>query len=133
TGAGCQPQLTNGLLTTEDQLTAVVETHGQHAGAIFQIDVQIAVVEYVFHRLLGGIDQIVKASFAQAHRGVLTRCSDCMKIGCNCLTRLAGQSAKVATVLAWARSRPATRSEEHTSELQSRENLVCRLLLEKKQ
>src|SRR5690606_41661560 len=29
-------------------------------------------------------------------------------------------------------SRPAGRSEEHTSELQSRENLVCRLLLEKK-
>src|SRR5690606_41936723 len=28
--------------------------------------------------------------------------------------------------------RRATRSEEHTSELQSRENLVCRLLLEKK-
>src|SRR5690606_41474987 len=26
---------------------------------------------------------------------------------------------------------PKTRSEEHTSELQSRENLVCRLLLEK--
>src|SRR5690606_40875312 len=30
------------------------------------------------------------------------------------------------------RIRPARRSEEHTSELQSRENLVCRLLLEKK-
>src|SRR5690606_39436287 len=28
--------------------------------------------------------------------------------------------------------RDLTRSEEHTSELQSRENLVCRLLLEKK-
>src|SRR5690606_41270895 len=27
---------------------------------------------------------------------------------------------------------PVNRSEEHTSELQSRENLVCRLLLEKK-
>src|SRR3712207_7545192 len=27
---------------------------------------------------------------------------------------------------------PATRSEEHTSELQSRQYLVCRLLLEKK-
>src|SRR5436309_8186989 len=27
---------------------------------------------------------------------------------------------------------PRDRSEEHTSELQSRENLVCRLLLEKK-
>src|SRR5690606_40922466 len=31
---------------------------------------------------------------------------------------------------AWAQLEP--RSEEHTSELQSRENLVCRLLLEKK-
>src|SRR5690606_41707117 len=30
------------------------------------------------------------------------------------------------------RRRKAVRSEEHTSELQSRENLVCRLLLEKK-
>src|SRR5690606_41721479 len=28
--------------------------------------------------------------------------------------------------------RSSSRSEEHTSELQSRENLVCRLLLEKK-
>src|SRR5579883_2190951 len=28
--------------------------------------------------------------------------------------------------------KPANRSEEHTSELQSREKLVCRLLLEKK-
>src|SRR5436309_7858688 len=31
-----------------------------------------------------------------------------------------------------ARTRAVRRSEEHTSELQSRENLVCRLLLEKK-
>src|SRR5215475_15729766 len=30
------------------------------------------------------------------------------------------------------RPRSGRRSEEHTSELQSRENLVCRLLLEKK-
>src|SRR3712207_6853009 len=29
-------------------------------------------------------------------------------------------------------ARPMTRSEEHTSELQSRQYLVCRLLLEKK-
>src|SRR5690606_40963450 len=32
----------------------------------------------------------------------------------------------------YALSTESTRSEEHTSELQSRENLVCRLLLEKK-
>src|SRR2546427_8415465 len=30
------------------------------------------------------------------------------------------------------RGRPGMRSEEHTSELQSQSNLVCRLLLEKK-
>src|SRR5439155_21748695 len=34
--------------------------------------------------------------------------------------------------LGWSRLRIATRSEEHTSELQSRGHLVCRLLLEKK-
>src|SRR3712207_8425504 len=32
----------------------------------------------------------------------------------------------------WAATRGAGRSEEHTSELQSRQYLVCRLLLEKK-
>src|SRR5690606_42133030 len=41
-----------------------------------------------------------------------------------------GISSSTAT---WGASpSTATRSEEHTSELQSRENLVCRLLLEKK-
>src|SRR2546430_8136197 len=33
---------------------------------------------------------------------------------------------------AGSRSPPGARSEEHTSELQSQSNLVCRLLLEKK-
>src|SRR6266496_5590338 len=32
----------------------------------------------------------------------------------------------------WKRPLPPPRSEEHTSELQSRRDLVCRLLLEKK-
>src|SRR5690606_4173320 len=36
------------------------------------------------------------------------------------------------TRCSWSRSTIGPRSEEHTSELQSRENLVCRLLLEKK-
>src|SRR6266511_5901346 len=39
--------------------------------------------------------------------------------------RRSGRSSREATP-------PAPRSEEHTSELQSREKLVCRLLLEKK-
>src|SRR2546430_5512445 len=33
---------------------------------------------------------------------------------------------------AWIKASTALRSEEHTSELQSQSNLVCRLLLEKK-
>src|SRR5690606_39949371 len=36
------------------------------------------------------------------------------------------------TLVAGAAETISIRSEEHTSELQSRENLVCRLLLEKK-
>src|SRR5690606_40812461 len=38
----------------------------------------------------------------------------------------------VESAMGWAKVLTAFRSEEHTSELQSRENLVCRLLLEKK-
>src|SRR5438132_9432964 len=34
--------------------------------------------------------------------------------------------------LVWKKAAPPTRSEEHTSELQSHSDLVCRLLLEKK-
>src|SRR5690606_41139259 len=41
-----------------------------------------------------------------------------------------GQRRYVESLSAYARQ--YLRSEEHTSELQSRENLVCRLLLEKK-
>src|SRR5205809_6489999 len=49
------------------------------------------------------------------------------------LGHVAHQSA-TATILRWPpeRCRPWRRSEEHTSELQSRLHLVCRLLLEKK-
>src|SRR5690625_6902377 len=50
-----------------------------------------------------------------------------------------GVTNSAATLLRWAeptaahsRNRQNRRSEEHTSELQSRGHLVCRLLLEKK-
>src|SRR5690606_41382984 len=45
---------------------------------------------------------------------------------------LAGPSAPVLSLLPDGAVKLRLRSEEHTSELQSRENLVCRLLLEKK-
>src|SRR2546430_9755566 len=39
---------------------------------------------------------------------------------------------KLGAGVRWNGARAAARSEEHTSELQSQSNLVCRLLLEKK-
>src|SRR2546427_8576153 len=49
--------------------------------------------------------------------------------------REAEEPAKLITIAHWTATRRcmhAYRSEEHTSELQSQSNLVCRLLLEKK-
>src|SRR2546427_4516920 len=50
---------------------------------------------------------------------------------------MSGRCSSIAATARWASSpksssRYASRSEEHTSELQSQSNLVCRLLLEKK-
>src|SRR5215510_15701775 len=47
------------------------------------------------------------------------------------LFRSSGRPCSPRPFRSWRRARPA-RSEEHTSELQSRGHLVCRLLLEKK-
>src|SRR5690606_40858983 len=43
-----------------------------------------------------------------------------------------GSAGVRSTPMTRSSTPPVGRSEEHTSELQSRENLVCRLLLEKK-
>src|SRR2546427_2126725 len=45
---------------------------------------------------------------------------------------LRGSRAESRARRQWAPCKGALRSEEHTSELQSQSNLVCRLLLEKK-
>src|SRR5438046_8532843 len=46
--------------------------------------------------------------------------------------RFTGSIVRVSTDLSLSGSAAGVRSEEHTSELQSLTNLVCRLLLEKK-
>src|SRR2546427_3410498 len=51
----------------------------------------------------------------------------------NAITTTPPSATSLAAVTTFCTHRPeATRSEEHTSELQSQSNLVCRLLLEKK-
>src|SRR5436305_3208423 len=59
----------------------------------------------------------------------LFRSRGCRQTGSSAAT---AHSRRTPRTPARLRSRPARRSEEHTSELQSRPHLVCRLLLEKK-
>src|SRR3712207_6893320 len=54
-------------------------------------------------------------------------------LGCRSTHGYSSVAGLYRGVRTWVRrTRSATRSEEHTSELQSRQYLVCRLLLEKK-
>src|SRR5256886_6107191 len=55
-----------------------------------------------------------------------------VEIGLNPLETDEGFFVLASVVDITARKRAEVRSEEHTSELQSQSNLVCRLLLEKK-
>src|SRR5258707_10760017 len=57
----------------------------------------------------------------------------CVDIGfCNAAPAQAGPACRLQPRFGFPRRIPLVRSEEHTSELQSRQYLVCRLLLEKK-
>src|SRR2546429_7322924 len=72
----------------------------------------------------------IRRSCWQARRGFgRTISASCSEKRCPCPNRIC-KSSKVERPLRSARAK--SRSEEHTSELQSRLHLVCRLLLEKK-
>src|SRR3712207_8441792 len=72
---------------------------------------------------------------AQSRKRV-TQCKDSTTTGSGCLQsthRTRGEKPKdTINSHVSTRKRTSQRSEEHTSELQSRQYLVCRLLLEKK-
>src|SRR3712207_7753495 len=71
----------------------------------------------------------------QLHLGVLGRRLEHVLLGAVVQDELHRKGAMVASTFLRPRElhvRHLTRSEEHTSELQSRQYLVCRLLLEKK-
>src|SRR5690606_40516340 len=81
----------------------------------------------------------VQTSYPIDHRSVPTRrSSDLAATRCprawSCSTssrRATSGSSTPSTSSTGGRASSSPRSEEHTSELQSRENIVCRLLLEK--
>src|SRR2546422_7602172 len=58
--------------------------------------------------------------------------STCRRRSACCAPRAIASSLTPTPTASSRRARPRSRSEEHTSELQSRLHLVCRLLLEKK-
>src|SRR5690606_41293171 len=98
-------------------------------------------VAYVSSRLLylyGSGDQPVPHSFPTRRSSDLRRCRPrrtrcCRPRGRRPPARTASSCGPGTRVpRRWSCRCPPIRSEEHTSELQSRENLVCRLLLEKK-
>src|SRR3712207_8293457 len=71
----------------------------------------------------------------QALSSALPTLNDALAVGAPVVARTPAMNAQLARLLRTIENLaelPQTRSEEHTSELQSRQYLVCRLLLEKK-
>src|SRR2546422_6326925 len=75
---------------------------------------------------------ISRRSPAAARSRGIQRRSPSSNPECSSDTRRAAGGRSQPWGRSWRRSSPVGRSEEHTSELQSRLHLVCRLLLEKK-
>src|SRR2546427_8577873 len=72
-------------------------------------------------------DQFERAGLQLADRWILMRANDAVQVATSYLDQFKlDEAAKRCYEFVWGRS------EEHTSELQSQSNLVCRLLLEKK-
>src|SRR6266496_5312486 len=101
------------------------------------LDQYIAQARPRFEEWLGRLVEIPTVSMDPARRNDMRRGAE---VAVGCLTALGAQATIVETgghplvVGGWMRDPawPTVRSEEHTSELQSRRDLVCRLLLEKK-
>src|SRR5690606_41750922 len=98
-------------------------------------------LSFCHNRLLHSFPTRRSSDLPSARRGLHRRLrSRPQRVACGCGSRILLQSLATRRAPRGAgcieeigrAGRGGHRSEEHTSELQSRENLVCRLLLEKK-
>src|SRR5256885_13050757 len=80
----------------------------------------------LFRSKRGSTGIAIRAAAPRRHAGTRRRMSRCLRL------QRQGGGGKRPTAHRCARETADRRSEEHTSELQSPCNLVCRLLLEKK-
>src|SRR5690606_40345338 len=111
-----QRDITNSLRTAESLIRqAPIQARPSLESAIKQLDNAILKSEFMLYTDMKTEKQLLQAS-SQLHeaRKLLNR----------------GERGQASEIIHQVRQ--TVRSEEHTSELQSRENLVCRLLLEKK-
>src|SRR5690606_41904029 len=99
--------------------TAVPSYGGQNA---------VYPLHHVF--LLSYVQQRIHHSFPTRRSSDLLPPPRCHKIKASTASPISAGGSRFQAVHKSSGATP--RSEEHTSELQSRENLVCRLLLEKK-
>src|SRR5256886_7902601 len=107
-----------------------VRVEGTLANGVYAKDVILAIINQL--GVKGGVGYAYEYAGPVIERMTmeerLTICNMSIEGGARC-----GYVNPDATTIEYLRGRPyAPRSEEHTSELQSQSNLVCRLLLEKK-
>src|SRR5690625_5355685 len=77
--------------------------------------------------IVDGLNKNENLQYKIIYKAVLTNSMDIRK-----LIMEANRDDNCAGIITWMHTFNNSRSEEHTSELQSRGHLVCRLLLEKK-
>src|SRR3712207_8253499 len=98
-------------------------------------------IQYILHggkrNLLGEKNKDMSATMYTEGQAILAKLAKARLVGCTTCRKWSFHFIAVAAVFALLQGKKETtqwmiRSEEHTSELQSRQYLVCRLLLEKK-
>src|SRR5438093_6930985 len=110
----------SGLRVTQFSILATIARLGE--ANLRQLESMLAIDQTTLTRSLNLLERdglIERASHADARIRAMKLTSK-------------GRRALAAARPLWARAQDKVRSEEHTSELQSLTNLVCRLLLEKK-
>src|SRR3989442_4827112 len=90
------------------------------------------IAEYTREAGVRQLEREIQGALRKAALEVVERKAETVRVTVKNLEKYAGQPKVQSEVAGRAPEVGVSRSEEHTSELQSRPHLVCRLLLEKK-
>src|SRR5699024_11514102 len=98
----------------------------------FWVDIEFRHHDGSVHRKLSIKFSVFGQNVVDTNRISDKHCSICCDHNIGIVTRQPFGKDFLVEFVVYKRTQPRSRSEEHTSELQSRFDLVCRLLLEKK-